>query len=60
MRIGLLVDYIISEYAERLIAGVRHACQERSVELVVFSVGKMRDVSGLYDYQNAEQYPYFE
>ena len=53
MRIGLLVDYIISEYAERLIAGVRHACQERSVELVIFSVGKIRDVSGLYDYQNA-------
>ncbi len=53
MRIGLLVDYIISEYAERLIEGVSHACQERSVELVVFSVGKIRDVSGLYDYQNA-------
>ena len=52
MRIGLLIDYVISEYAVRLIRGVSLACQEKSVELVVFSIGRLQDLSGAFDYQN--------
>ena len=52
MRIGLLIDYVVSEYAERIIRGVSLACQEKSVELVVFSIGKIQDFSGGFDYQN--------
>lgn len=52
MRIGLLIDYVVSEYAERIIRGVSLACQEKSAELVVFSIGKVQDFSGGFDYQN--------
>lgn len=53
MRIGLVFDFYISEYTERLLKGVKHACHEKSVELIVFSIGKLQDISGVYDYQNA-------
>ena len=53
MRIGLVFDFYISEYTERLLKGVQHACLEKHVELVVFSIGKLQDISGVYDYQNA-------
>ena len=52
MRIGLLIDYVVSEYAERIIRGVSLACQEKSAELVVFSIGRLHDLSGAFDYQN--------
>ena len=52
MRIGLLIDYVVSEYAERIIRGVSLACQERKAELVVFTIGKLQDFSGGFDYQN--------
>ncbi len=53
MRIGLIIDYVVSEYAERIIRGVSLACQEKSAELVVFSIGRVQDLSGAFDYQNA-------
>ncbi len=52
MRIGLLIDYVVSEYAERIIKGVSLACKERSAELVIFSIGRIQDFSGVFDYQN--------
>lgn len=52
MRIGLLIDYVISEYAERIIRGVSLACQEKSAELVVFSIGQLQNLNGAFDYQN--------
>ena len=52
MRIGLVIDYVVSEYAERIIRGVSLACQEKSAELVVFSIGRLQDFSGAFDYQN--------
>ena len=52
MRIGLVIDYVVSEYAERIIRGVSLACQEKSAELLVFSIGKLQDISGAFDYQN--------
>ena len=52
MRIGLLIDYVVSEYAERIIRGVSLACQEKKVELIVFSIGRLQDLSGAFDYQN--------
>ena len=52
MRIGLLIDYVVSEYAERIIRGVSLACQEKSAELIVFTIGKLQDFSGNFDYQN--------
>ena len=52
MRIGLIIDYVVSEYAERIIRGVSLACQEKSAELLVFSIGRLQDLSGAFDYQN--------
>ena len=52
MRIGLVIDYVVSEYAERIIRGVSLACQEKSAELIVFSIGRLQDISGAFDYQN--------
>ena len=51
MRIGLLIDFVVSEYAERIIRGVSLACQEKNAELIVFSIGKLQDFSGGFDYQ---------
>lgn len=53
MRIGLLIDYVVSEYAERMIKGVSLACKEKSAELIIFSIGRLQDFSGGFDYQNA-------
>ena len=53
MRIGLLIDYVVSEYAERMIEGVSLACKEKSAELIIFSIGRLQDFSGGFDYQNA-------
>lgn len=53
MRIGLIIDYVVSEYAERIIRGVSLACQEKNAELIVFSIGRIQDLSGAFDYQNA-------
>ena len=50
MRIGLLIDFVVSEYAERIIRGVSLACQEKNAELIVFSIGKLQDFSGGFDY----------
>ena len=52
MRIGLIIDYVVSEYAERIIRGVSLACQEKSAGLLVFSIGRLQDLSGAFDYQN--------
>ena len=53
MRIGLFIDFIVSEYAERMIKGVSLACKEKSAELIIFSIGRLQDFSGGFDYQNA-------
>ena len=52
MRIGLVIDYVVSEYAERIIRGVSLACQEKDAELVVFSIGQIQSITNAFDYQN--------
>lgn len=51
-RLGLIIDYINSEYTRTLIDGMREACNDFEVELLIFSVAEINNLSIPYDYQS--------
>lgn len=56
LRIGLLLDFVTSEYTENLIKGVQTYCQENDIELLLFITGAFDDsntVANGYNYQFA-------
>lgn len=50
-RIGLLVDYINSEYTTTLTQGIKTACKDFNIDLFVFVIGELHNISIPYDYQ---------
>ena len=44
-RIGLVIDYLASEYSENLINGAASYCNEKDVDLVVFIIGEIHNPS---------------
>lgn len=50
-RIGLLVDYIVSEYSSLIIQGVKTACRDFDIELIVFTIGELHSTRTVYEYQ---------
>ncbi|MCQ2591601.1 MAG: GGDEF domain-containing protein [Treponema sp.] len=53
MRIGLILDYLSSEYSENLLNGIASYCKENNVELLVYTIGEIKSTSeGSYNYQN--------
>ena len=50
-RIGLLVDYLVSEYSEFLIDGVKACCDKVGAELYIFQMGVLQDRSQNFNYQ---------
>lgn len=50
-RIGLLVDYINSEYTTTLTQGIKVACKDFDIDLFVFVIGELHNISIPYDYQ---------
>lgn len=50
-RIGLLIDYAISEYSNLLIEGVQNACKDFDVELLIFVMGELHSLIKPYEYQ---------
>ena len=52
LRIGLIFDYVVSEYTELMIKGVQTACKENNIGLYIFSIGELHDIRGAFEYQN--------
>lgn len=51
IRIGLLVDYVISDYTQLILVGIKKACLEQDVELLIFPIAAMHNIKYGYDYQ---------
>lgn len=52
LRIGLILDYIVSEYSELIEDGIRAACRKKNIEFLIFSIGELHDIRAFFDYQN--------
>lgn len=52
LRIGVVFDFIVSEYSELIIEGVRKACKNYNVDFLVFSMGTLHDIRSVFSYQN--------
>ncbi len=52
LRVGLVIDYIISDYSQVIISGIREACSEINAELYIFPIAEMHNIHSTYDYQN--------
>ena len=51
IRIGLLVDYLESEYSESLIKGLSTFCKTKGISLYIFFVGEIKNVDTTFNYQ---------
>ena len=51
MRIGLLVDFLVSEYSEFLIEGVNASCKKMNADFYIFQMGQLNSQSNNFDYQ---------
>ena len=51
IRIGLLVDYLVSEYSEFLIEGAKACCDKVGADLYIFQMGVLQDRSQNFNYQ---------
>lgn len=52
LRIGLVLDYVVSEYSELVMKGVQSACEKFGIGLYIFPIGELHDIRGAFDYQN--------
>ena len=52
LRVGLVIDYIISDYSQVIISGIRKTCSEIQAELFIFPIAEMHNIHSTYDYQN--------
>lgn len=52
-RIGLVLDYISSEYADEIVQGVSSYCNEMDMELLIFQIGELRSNYNNNQYQQA-------
>jgi len=51
LRIGLLVDFLISEYSELLIEGVKACCKKMNADFYIYQMGELNTLSRNFDYQ---------
>lgn len=52
LRIGLVIDYIISDYSQMIISGIREACKQIDAKLYIFPIAEIHNIHATYDYQN--------
>lgn len=51
-RIGLLIDYLVSEYCENLLDGISSFCKKHDVDLLLYVIGQIHSFSKeTYNYQ---------
>ena len=51
-RIGLLIDYLVSEYCENLVDGISSYCKDNDIELLLFVIGEIySSAPKTYNYQ---------
>lgn len=51
LRIGLLIDFLVSEYSEYLIKGVQECCNKVDADFYIFQMGELQNRSQSFDYQ---------
>lgn len=51
LRIGLLVDFLVSEYSEFLMKGVHECCKKVNAECIIFPMGELNNHAKNFDYQ---------
>ena len=51
LRIGVVVDYIVSEYNESLIKGAAQCCKDNDIELLIFEIGGILKTCKNFEYQ---------
>ena len=50
-RIAFVIDYIISDYSNILLDGIKSACKDFNIELLIFPIGELHSVQYAFDYQ---------
>ena len=51
-RIGILLDYLTSEYCENLLDGISSYCKENDIELLIYVIGEIySSAPGTFNYQ---------
>ena len=53
LRVGLLIDYIYSDYSQYMLRGMQKACLDFDAQLFIFPIGELHNVQFSYDYQYA-------
>ena len=51
LRIALLIDFLVSEYSEFLIDGVKECCKKVDADFYIFQMGELNNHDQNYDYQ---------
>lgn len=52
IRIGLVIDYLSSEYSENLVTSIQSYCKDKDIELLIYTMGELHDDHSQYGYQN--------
>lgn len=52
LRIGLVIDYINSDYSQVIVSGIKSACEKLNGELYIFPIAEIHNIHSTYDYQN--------
>lgn len=51
LRVGLVIDYVYSDYSIALLNGIKKACKDLNAELLIFPIGELHNIAFAYDYQ---------
>jgi len=51
-RVAIIIDYITSEYSNLLLDGIKTACKEQNIELLIMPIGEIHNLQDSFGYQN--------
>lgn len=50
-RVAFLIDYLVSEYSDLVLQGMKAACKQLEMELIILPIAELHDLKKDYDYQ---------
>jgi len=50
-RVAFVIDYLVSEYSDLVIQGMRAACKQFDMELLILPIAELHNIKKDYDYQ---------
>lgn len=51
LRLALIIDYITSDYSKTILSGIKAACSQFGMEILIFPIGVIGNLNSPYDYQ---------